>query len=159
MFDKVVRMITWRYGGRKTPEDREDYSQICQIALLREEKTLSLMPEPDASKYAYILCRNEILNILRTEHPELSLSDNDIKEEIQKNPEFLKIDDSIDAEIIIRKLDKLPNPYPEVLKRRFGIGCPEETLTEIADRLGVTAMTIQRWEKLGLELLKKRMKI
>jgi len=155
-FDKLVTMVAWRYG--KTHEEREDFMQEARLALLGEQKNIELMGEDDATKFAYVVCRNAILKILRDRQPEYSLTDQEAKEAVANFTGFEEIEQKLDLEIIVRKLDKLPAPYPEVIRCRFGINRPRETLTEIADRHGVTAKTVQRWEQRALEILKGKLK-
>jgi RNA polymerase sigma factor (sigma-70 family) len=156
-YDRIIKAVVWRYGHDKTPEDREDFNQECEVVLLEEREKLDSMPKPEAIKYAYVACENRIKKLLRKNRPALSLMDSDVKEELDKNPEFLKVDDKILAEETVQFLDKLPAPYPEILRRRFGIGGPKETLAEIGKSLNMPPKTVQRREKQGLKMLKRRL--
>jgi RNA polymerase sigma factor (sigma-70 family) len=157
-YDKIIRMVVWRYG--KTQEDREDYEQECRAALLEKQEKLKGVPETYADKYVYTVCKNAILKYIAGSQNDktVSLFDKDIRDEIEKNSQYPDGDRKIDSEIVVQFLDKLPPPYPEVLRRKFGIGT-EETQAELGKRLGVNSDTIRRWETKGLELLKKRMKL
>jgi RNA polymerase sigma factor (sigma-70 family) len=160
-FNRVIKMVIWRYGTDKSEEDREDYEQECRIALLKNEKQISELEgisELRATKLAYIICRNAVINYCRKESTERALYDDEVWEQAEKNTYEQEIDGKLDLEKIVQYVDKMKEPYREILLRRFGLKGPPESLTEIGEILGMPRSTVEYKEKQGLAILKKRFK-
>jgi RNA polymerase nonessential primary-like sigma factor len=60
-------------------------------------------------------------------------------------------------ETVLDVLEGMPPEYRDVLKQRFGIGCPVRTLKQIGDQSGVTREWIRQLEIRAMALLKERL--
>lgn len=63
---------------------------------------------------------------------------------------------AIRADLIRRLMAGLRARDAEVVARRFGLGCPAETLREIGADLGVTAERVRAIEGRGLRHMRRR---
>ena len=150
-FDRIIKMVSLRYGAQKSTEDREDYEQECRMALFKNEGMFLELTDLAASKLAYIICRNAVLDYIRKESTEEDIPDWEIKYE----PD---LDTGLDCQAAARFLDELPEPHREILKRRFGMLGPPQSLRDVAEEMGLPAMSVSRKEKEALKMLRKRMK-
>lgn len=158
-FEDIVNIVAWKYGREKSKEDREDFAQQGWLALTKKKKDLEGLTPAEARRLAYIICRNAVIDLARRERYEVSLDDSNVSAEVNlKKPCYLDVDTQLDCDILIQKLDSLPNPYKDVLKRHFGIHRSQEGLESIAKRYDVSSKTIKRWEEKAILMLKRRMK-
>lgn len=89
-----------------------------------------------------------------------SLTDRQVMRNARRIREPLPPSDTalIREEVVARMrvaVDRLHPRYADVIRRRFGMGCEEETLNEIGTAAGLTRERIRQIEAKGLSLLRK----
>jgi RNA polymerase sigma factor (sigma-70 family) len=157
-YREIVKKVVMRFGHDKPKEDREDFTQECEVVLLQEQETIDKLSDADKKKYIYIICKNRIINLLKKHRPVLSLTTEEIlREAEQLDPKELDIDTVLDAEKVTENLNKLPEPYATILAFRYGIDCDPRPLEDIAARFCKSTRWVQKKEKEALERLREIM--
>ena len=67
-----------------------------------------------------------------------------------------EVESMMRCEAVRRALAKLPRAERDVLSMRFGIGCHQRTLDDVASRLHISRDRVRRLEARGLALLGRR---
>lgn len=158
-YREIVKKVVMRFGHDKSREDREDFQQECEVAILEEQETIDKLSEKDREKYVYIICKNRLINILKKTKPTLSLTTEEVLWEAEKTEAKVQnVDEVVDAEAVIEYLNRLPEPYSTIIALRFGIDCDPRTQEEIAARFCKTQQWVQKQEQIALDRLREIMK-
>jgi RNA polymerase primary sigma factor len=72
----------------------------------------------------------------------------------QAEEEYDRLPWRLEEQHMLALLDGLTTREQAILHGRFGLGCPERTLRELADRFGVSAERVRQIEKRALERLR-----
>ncbi len=152
----------------------EDLVSIGSIGLIKAINTFNVEKNIKLATYASRCIENEILMFLRKIHnqrTEISLNE-PLNTDWDGNELLLSdilgtdgddvykgIEDTVDKELLMMSVEKLPKREQLILSLRFGLsGKDEKTQKEVADLLGISQSYISRLEKRIIEKLKKEIK-
>ena len=151
----------------------DDLTGIGAIGLIKAVNTFDADKQIRLATYASRCVENEILMFLRRTSKikgEVSFEE-PLKVDWDGNALLLSDILGTDADIVYRDMDKhddvkvllnvlsrLPEREQEIIKLRYGIGCPSElTQKEVSDKLGISQSYISRLEKRIIKKLKRDM--
>lgn len=164
----VAHIIKKHYGSAR---DQEDLVSIGTIGLIKAVDTFDAQKGPRLATYAARCIQNEILMHFRSEKKtaqDLSLSE-PIDTDSEGRPLTLMdvlaeedtIPDDLDRKVSLEKLSRyldecLDAREREVIRLRYGLGCPALAQWQVAERLKISRSYVSRLETHALRRLRER---
>ncbi len=164
----VAHIIKKHYGSAR---DQEDLVSIGTIGLIKAVDTFDAKKGPRLATYAARCIQNEILMHFRSEKKtaqDLSLSE-PIDTDSEGRPLTLMdvlaeedtIPDDLDRKVSLEKLSRyldecLDAREREVIRLRYGLGCPALAQWQVAERLKISRSYVSRLETHALRQLRDR---
>lgn len=164
----VAHIIKKHYGSAR---DQEDLVSIGTIGLIKAVDTFDTKKGPRLATYAARCIQNEILMHFRSEKKtaqDLSLSE-PIDTDSEGRPLTLMdvlaeedtIPDDLDRKMSLEKLSRyldecLDAREREVIRLRYGLGCPALAQWQVAERLKISRSYVSRLETHALRQLRDR---
>jgi RNA polymerase sigma factor (sigma-70 family) len=167
---RMVAKLARRHVGGFSPEDVEDATQEAALHVMQKyggmRDTLDDgRPGAGASTYAFYVAKNKLrhcVNVMVREggrYRPVAFGDSvpEPVDERDDEPSSLPYDNP--TEVVREVLSRLPARSAQVLRMRFGIGCPPQKLADIGRALGVTRERARQLEARGLEDVAARLDV
>jgi len=149
--------------------DIEDFISIGTIGLVKAINTYDPSKNIRLATYATHCVENEILMFLRKANRNTVMSFDEILHTdkdgntmvmanilgIDEDTALQSIEDSVDKELLLKAIEKLPEREKEIIVLRFGLdGNKGLTQQEVADKIGISQSYLSKLEKQILSRLK-----